>query len=106
MDEGLLIAAAGGILGVCLGIFGGTIGVVNKRRLTRGLSNLIDESRWNLIDWTCLVAWLTGPIFAILVWFATKLWWSAVAGLAIFWGSAAPMSIIRYSKKRGISKGC
>jgi hypothetical protein len=27
------------------------------------------------------------------------LWWPSITGLAVFWGSAAPMSIIRYSKR-------
>jgi len=99
MTEGLTIALIAGVMELCIGVFGAAIGIINSRRLARGLLNLIDDRGWNIIDWTCLVAWLAAPIFAISVWSATGLWWPSITGLAVFWGSAAPMSIIRYSKR-------
>lgn len=99
MTEGLAITLIAGVIGFCLGIFGAAIGIQNSRRLARGLPNLVDDKGWNIIDWTCLVAWLAAPVFAISVWSVTGLWWPSIAGLAVFWGSNASMSIIRYSKK-------
>ena len=99
MSKGAAIALVVASLGLCLGILAAAIGVINNRRLARSLPNLIDETGWNIVDCTCLIAWLAGPIFTALAWFATELWWPSIAGLAAFWGSTAPLSIIRYSKK-------
>jgi len=103
MTEGLAIALIAGVMGLCTGVLSAAIGITNHRRLVRGMSNLVDDKVWNIIDWTCLVAWLAGPIFAILVWSLTGLWWPSIACLTVFWGSNAPMSIIRYSKKENTS---
>jgi len=99
MREGVAIALVAGSLALCVGILGAAIGVINSRRLARGLPNLIDAPGWNIVDCACLVTWLAGPIFAALAWFVTELWWPSIAGLAVFWGTTAPLSIIRYSKK-------
>lgn len=98
--SGVWLAVAGGILGAVVGTFGGVVGATNGRHIQRGEPNLLEDKRWNLLDWFSLTTLVLGIGYAVFAVMLSHLWSTAMGGLVLFGGLGFWGLLTRYRTRQ------